>query len=349
MPASWMPDRDELLHIRKVEGAWRVGLRAGISVLVPQMFLLWIGRPELAPYASFGAFASLYVRQLAYFTRLQMQVSAGITLTMAVVTGVLVGLVPDAPWLQIGMAAVIAATGQVFARAHRYHPPGPLFMIFAYGAISSMPHVLADISRGLVTSLASATFAVLVGVSGLSLKPGGIRREWAETGLLRLDFVHDWKPAWLALAVVPSGTIAHLSGIGHPYWAMVAAIAPLTAPHVTTQVTRGAHRAVGTLLGLLPAWALLSLHLPPEAAVLVVAVLQVVTEMVVGANYAAAMLFITPMALLMGELGARHEVGPLLFDRGAETVIGCLVAFVLAVFGHTLRQRRLRRRNLSIS
>lgn len=341
MPASWIPDRDEILHVRRTEGAWRVGLRAGISVAVPLLVLVLVGRPDLAPYASFGAFASLYGRQLPYFTRLQMQLSAGLTLTLAVLAGVLVGLVPHAAWLQVGTAAVVAAAGQVFARAHRFHPPGPLFMIFAYGAISSMPHVVADVPRALATCVASVALAVLVGISGLSLKPGDIRREWADTGLLRLDFVHDWKPAWYALAVLVSGTIAHLAGIGHPYWAMVAAIAPLSAPHVTTQVAKGMQRAVGTLVGLLPSWALLSLHLSATGTVLAVAVLQVLTEMVVGSQYAVAMLFITPMALLVGQLGRHQATAPLLFDRGVETVVGCLVAFAIAVLGHELRQRRL--------
>jgi hypothetical protein len=39
-------------------------------------------------------------------------------------------------------------------------------------------------------------------------------------------------------------------------------------------------------------------------AVLAVVVLQVVTELLVGRNYALALLFITPMAMLMGQIAA---------------------------------------------
>jgi hypothetical protein len=38
--------------------------------------------------------------------------------------------------------------------------------------------------------------------------------------------------------------------------------------------------------------------------VLAVVVLQVVTELLVGRNYALALLFITPMAMLMGQIAA---------------------------------------------
>jgi fusaric acid resistance family protein len=68
--------------------------------------------------------------------------------------------------------------------------------------------------------------------------------------------------------------------------------------------------------------------------VLVVVVLQVVTELVVARNYALALLFITPMALLMGQLGSSQDAARLLLDRGVETLIGGLVAIGLLVVEH---------------
>jgi hypothetical protein len=85
---------------------------------------------------------------------------------------------------------------------------------------------------------------------------------------------------------------------------------------------RGAHGNLGTLLGLLTSALLLAPHLSPYATVLVVAGLQIVTELLVGRNYGLALLLITPMALLMGQLAAARPTGELLFDRGVETVIG---------------------------
>jgi Fusaric acid resistance protein-like len=89
-------------------------------------------------------------------------------------------------------------------------------------------------------------------------------------------------------------------GIGHPYWAMVAAVVPLAAPGLRAQVLRPGHRVAGTLLGLPTSAALLAPGFGPLATVLLVAVLQIVTELVVGRHYGAALLFITPMAMLMG-------------------------------------------------
>ncbi|WP_370633512.1 FUSC family protein [Dermacoccus sp. Tok2021] len=49
--------------------------------------------------------------------------------------------------------------------------------------------------------------------------------------------------------------------------------------------------------------------------------LQAAAELFVGRNYGIALIFVTPLALLMGQLGHEVAVGPLLFDRAAETAV----------------------------
>jgi len=66
----------------------------------------------------------------------------------------------------------------------------------------------------------------------------------------------------------------------------------------------------------------------------------VLTELVVGRNYAAALLFITPLALMMGQLVHTAPPGPLVRDRLLETVLGALVgAVVLLLVPDRLRPR----------
>lgn len=90
-----LPTRDDLVRMHSVEGAHRVGLRAAISVVVPLSLVLVTGHAHWAPYASFGAFTALYGRNLPHLARLQMQLSAAATLTLAVSTGVVMGAVPQ--------------------------------------------------------------------------------------------------------------------------------------------------------------------------------------------------------------------------------------------------------------
>ena len=69
------------------------------------------------------------------------------------------------------------------------------------------------------------------------------------------------------------------------------------------------------------------------------ALLQIVTELVVGRNYGLALLFITPMAMLMGQLAHPQPVGDLLLDRGLETLIGAAVGCLVILGAEPARRR----------
>ena len=61
----------------------------------------------------------------------------------------------------------------------------------------------------------------------------------------------------------------------------------------------------------------------------VIVLLQVLAELLVGRNYALALVVITPLALLMVHLVAPVPARVLLLDRGVETLIGVAVGMVV--------------------
>ncbi|MEU3454149.1 FUSC family protein [Micromonospora sp. NPDC006766] len=328
-----------VLHVRPGRGAHRVALRAGISVLAPLLAVLAVGHPDWSVYAVFGAFTSLYGRNHVHLSRAAMQVSAGAALTVSIVLGVLVGSLPARAWVAVPVAVAITALGTVLGAVQDWHPPGPLFLIFAFGAVASAPHPLSDVAVAAAVAGLSSLFALLVGSVGSILRQRQRQRQRQRSRPVRLAHVWTWEPVRYALAVVLAGGTATAVGIGHPYWAMVAAVAPLSAEGVTAQLVRAAHRILGTLIGLLTSALLLAPHLSPYETVLVVAGLQIVTELLVGRNYGLALLFITPMALLMGQLVAPRPAGLLLFDRGVETVIGAVIGGAIVLCEQWVRSR----------
>ena len=126
-----------------------------------------------------------------------------------------------------------------------------------------------------------------------------------------------------------SGGVATAVGWEHPYWAMVAAVAVLSGPDRASRMTRSVHRVAGTLVGVGVSAAILAARPEGVWAVLVIVALQVATELFVARNYAVALFFLTPLALLMGQLVHASPVGPLLRDRLIETVLGAVVAVVV--------------------
>ena len=158
--------RLDLLHLRPHQGAHRVAARAAVSVFVPLAAVTLAGRPEWSAYAAFGAFTSLYGRNHRHLSRATMQATAGAALTVAAVTGVLVGSLPSASWWAVPVAGLVAFAGSHLARAQDWHPPGCLFLVFAFGGCSSAPHVLRDVVPALLVTAASAVFALVVGAVG---------------------------------------------------------------------------------------------------------------------------------------------------------------------------------------
>jgi uncharacterized membrane protein YccC len=103
------------------------------------------------------------------------------------------------------------------------------------------------------------------------------------------------------------------------------------------RLLRAWHRLWGTAAGLVLAALLLAGHPGGWAVVALVAVLQVGAELFVLHHYATALVFVTPMALLMSRLASSGPMLPLLRDRGVTTLIGVAVGVLAVLVIHDRR------------
>jgi hypothetical protein len=335
---------EQLLHVAPHRGAHRVAARVGLSVLVPLMVLWAAGHLELSIYATFGAFTSLYGRNHVGLSRAQMQATLALVLTVSVVLGVTVGLSAERAWWAVPVAAVVAAAGSLLSDVQDWHPPGPLFLVFAFTACASLPSGPSDVGRSALVAGSSALFSLALGSAGSAVRRLGGAQHGSEraparrsrTAVAEGPFgrhrVGRRHVARNAGSVLVAGALATAVGIGHPYWAMVSAVVPLAARDVRPQVVRGVHRVAGTMVGLALAAALLAVRLGDLVLILVITALQAAAELLVGRNYALALVAITPLALLMVHLVSPVPAGTLLLDRGVETVIGVAVGLLVGWF-----------------
>jgi hypothetical protein len=316
-----------------------VALRAGVSVGLPLVLLTATGHRSWLAYAAFGAFTSLYGRGEGYRRRMHTQLAAALTLVLAVGFGTAVSaVVPDGPLARgaiVGAAVLTAVLGSLVGDATGWRPAGPLFSVFAVATCAGIPAVPADIPAAFAVASVSAAFAVVVGLGGAlsptrrareraSSPPFGVRRLVEESAVRR----HAVRYGIAALA---AGAVATVAGIGHPSWAMVAAVVPLAVSDTPGQLLRASHRLGGTAVGLVVAAGLFALHPAGWELVIVVVVLQTVAELFVVRNYGFAMIFITPLALLMNLLVGTVPTDVLLRDRALETLIGAVVGIVVAL------------------
>ena len=310
--------------------------RIAAGLAIPMIVLLVTGHVSWAMYVGFGAFTGIYSKYEPTRMRFRRQSLAGAMLIICVTIGATLAQLGESmdstieSWMTLLVSSVVAGLTATFVLAKGLKPGGAIFPLFAVAAVASAPPA-APIWVAFLVAAASAALCVGLGLlghwvgerhPGAGVAPAAERWTGAQLGAEFSRF---------AIASLLAGTLGLASGLPFPYWAQIAAIAPLTAPGRTLQVERGLHRVVGTTLGIVTTAFLLSFPAQPWQFVVWVVVLQFLAEMYVMRNYAFALLFITPLALLMVQLAHPQPIAPMLEARVLETAIGVVVGIVVVV------------------
>lgn len=303
--------------------------RAGTAVAVPLLTLMALDRLDWAVFCVFGALTAIYGRTYTQRARINQQAQAGLALVLAVTAGTAAAMSSHPTfWIVFG-GSVTAMLMAVVADLAEWRPPGGLFGLFGFAVCASQ----ADVSwRTVLIAAALATAAASFAIVVSSIGPQGPTTARAR----RSARAHLSDPATVRHAIrhfvapLLTGSAAVSLDIGHPYWGMVASIVPLTSPSLREMVFRGAHRLIGTLLGLVLTAVILAFE--PSAAVLVIFIIvaQMGAEMLIMRHYALALVFVTPLALLMGQLVHPLPLRDLISQRAVETLIGVIIGLVVA-------------------
>ncbi|MFS0714075.1 FUSC family protein [Microbacterium sp. 2P01SA-2] len=306
---------------------WHLGLQAAIAMALPVVVLSAFGLESIALLAATGAFATLYGGRLTPRERVVFVPIVASVLWVCAAGGV-VAAVAGPIAVAVGLVAVaVAASVLVFGRS--VGPPGPLFAVLIYGLSAHVtdPQSSHAVNPALYLGVlaASLAFGWLVTAAPLvrrshrgtrpralgSLFPAALGEATTRTLVVRTA----------AVAVVGTLT-ALLVDPERAYWIVGAGIAVLgVSASRRVALSRGIHRALGTAAG---AAVFLAISVVPLGGVvlgLVLGALQFVIELVVVRHYALALVFITPLVLLI--LSAAGAGGPeLAVERAVDTVVG---------------------------
>lgn len=125
----------------------------------------------------------------------------------------------------------------------------------------------------------------------------------------------------VTVAATVAGVLSVVLGLSRPDWAIVAVVLVLQlGPDRVRGGLRGAHRLVGTAVGVGLFAAIHQLAPSPAVLVVLLTVLTFVIELTVVSNYGLAVMAITPLALSMSAAGP--AIATPAADRILETVIG---------------------------
>nr|WP_314845075.1 FUSC family protein [uncultured Microbacterium sp.] len=304
---------------------WPLATQAALGIAVPIGVMTLLGQASLGYIAASGAFTVLFVGSAPVRDRARVLpfVAAGLIVSAAL--GVLVA--PDAWLVSIGVV-VVAVVSAALSFGFRLGPPGPLFFVLVFG-LSGHVVVSGAIPPAvyLAALAAGCVFSYLVAMAPLLLPrvrataprpvrelfPGPSFDMSARVLLVRVAIV-SVAGVLLGLVIDPTRT----------YWVVGSAVAVVgIAAARRTAFQRGLHRMLGTVVGA-GVYALLALLHPAGLwLALLLGALQFAIELVVVRHYALALVFITPLVLLLtgaatGQNGSMEVAG----ERIVDTLVG---------------------------
>ncbi|MFF2631847.1 FUSC family protein [Microbacterium sp. NPDC058021] len=304
---------------------WPLALQAAVAMVAPIVVFTLLGAPELGYRAAAGAFVIIHASALPPVERARLLPFIGGGLLAAAALGVACAHVPALSLAGLIVVALLAAAAMYgFALG----APGPLFFVLIYGLSGQIAAALdATESLAYLGILALGIgFAYLLALTPL-LWPG-IRRVSARplrellprpvlTGVAGTMFLRA------AIVTVAGTAIGAIVDPQRTYWVVGAALGVIgVAVGRRAAVARGLHRMLGTVAGagvflLIAPWGIEGLWL---AATL--GALQIVVELLVVRNYGLALVFITPLVLLLtgaatGQLGTQF-----VSERVIDTLVG---------------------------
>lgn len=318
------------------------GLQAALSAsLILPLVYYHSPWPHLAGYAGLGALVALFGRFAPLASQRRRTVFlCGLMQVAGVAFMSTAGWLGTPAQLQLVLLALLSGLFFLASLNGRFGPPGALIFIFAAGASMVPPDGGFAVLERSGATLAGAVLAWLICAATEELRAVGKLDVPLPCEALPPVRERLGAAARIALGSAVAGFAVVWAGAGHPTWAIMGTVVVLQGANLHTNVIRALQRMAGTLVGSGLVWLVLSQQPPFWAVIVLVAMFQVVTEFVIGANYALGQIFVTPMALLMTYLAAQGAVGPSMApERVFDTITGAVIGIVIAVLFSTREDR----------
>ena len=328
-----------------LRNAGMAGLQAGLSILIAMCITHFSAWSHLVAYTALGAMAALFGRAASYRRRHKVLAVSGLLLVIGVA---IPGLLAYLGMPTGGLVLVLALFAGLFtlAEAHwRLGAPGAVIFVFAVGASMSPADSLSTLCLRIVATCLGAVIAYLVCIVTDRARiappdtPVTQHTAWARQLHIALR---------ISLGAACSASLVHYAGWHHPAWAAIGAVAVMQGSSLHSTMNRSLQRMAGTVVGACLAWVILSLEPTFLGLAIAVVTFQIVTEIVIGFNYALGQVAITPMALLMTYMANPISSSTMPIERILDSIVGALIGIVFALLFSSADDRHMlhRRRRL---
>lgn len=333
--------RREILHLETINASdrrWQMPFCAALAIGLPLLVGAYFDHLDYGLASSLGGLVFLYSPNTPLSHRMVLLMACAFGMSACYALGVLTHFLP---LLLVPVLTFIAILVTMVCRFYVLGPPGSMFFIMAaaIGAYSPIEVLQVPLLVGLVSmgSLLACLIAFFYSLSVLRLQAAQPVNPLPPA---TFDFV-VFDSLIIGVFVGISLVLAQLFQLERAYWVPVSCLAVIQGVSLRAVWNKQVHRIVGTGIGLLLSWALLTLPLDKWSVSLMMMVLAFVIEMLVVRHYGLAVIFITPLTIFLAEASQLGHGTPevLLQARLFDTVLGSVVGLLGGVCLHSQRFR----------
>ena len=346
--AFWDRVRNELRVLTAItpsDRTWQMPFAAALATGLPLLIGVYFDRIAYGLVATLGGLAFLYLPPTPMHHRMVVVMAASFAMTACYTLGLISQF---SALLLMPMLVFIAILVTMICRFYMIGPPGSLFFIMAaaIGAYTPTPPEALPARVGLLAMgcLLACLIAFFYSLHALRLQPP---QRIPRLRRVSFDFV-VLDSIVIGIFVGISLVLAQAFQLEKAYWVPVSCLAVIQGVTLRAVWNKQLHRIVGTGVGLLVSWGLLHLPLNHWSLCLVMMVLSFIIEMAVVRHYAFAVIFITPLTLLLAEAATltHGTQSALVLARFYDTVLGCVVGLAGAICLHSPHFRAVMKRSL---
>lgn len=324
---------------KSVQRHWLLPFASAIALGIPVLAGAWRQNLNAGMTASLGALVFLYLPQSTFPHMWRSMVWSSVVMLACYGIG---SFSSSIPFLQVPGLVFLTSLATLYCKNRNVGgPPGSLFFVIAaaIGASSQAAGPISPLKPALVAAGCLWGFAVAMIFYSIT------RSQHASPGHKAsiLPWPNDLGySVFIGMVVGSSLLLAQLLGLDNPYWVPISCLAVIQGSNLRDIWNKQLHRIVGTFLGVL--WMSLLFQAKPESdwhVAIWIFLLSFAIELTVARHYATAVMFITPMTILLANAAQAHEssLWSLTQSRLLDTGIGCATGLLGGICLHFIRRR----------
>ncbi|WP_419868780.1 FUSC family protein [Chryseobacterium sp. CT-SW4] len=322
-----------LIEMKKTERKWHFPVLAALCIGSCLLIGWLLGKPHYGSQSSIGALTILYFTSAPIAQRMVHLAVCAFGMVFSFSVSLFFSFNFYFATLSFGLVSFLA---HFITSYFKIPPPGNFFFIMAAAMASNfhfdlemIPTRVGLVAMGATLSCTLAfLYSILVARTAVASLPRRHFKKRRYTKIVESLIIGFFMMLTLA--------VGHILQFQNTYWISIAAVAVIQGRNFEHVRQRNVHRILGTFIGLGLTWLFL-LFLPEKIEMIImITLLQFVIEMLIVRNYGFAVIFITPLTILLAEAGAdiHHNVTELMEARLLDTVIGSLIGLATGFFLH---------------